>query len=790
MNDTPALAADTEDDAGEQRKGTALDLHDFGAAEQALNDAAKRLNAVWISFVLLCVYIFIATYTVTPAVLFRDAPVKLPIFNADLPLKVYFVMAPFLILCLHAYLIVLVKGLAEKIDTYEDVLNRSANTPGRITAGRNVLHSRLDSSIIIRAMTAQYRDTRSTVDVISGVIAGLTIIVLPVGLLLLTQLIFLPYQDKWLTWTHRGFVIADVLLWLLLWPFFLTSWLAITGQLLAVGLILFASIFVATFPGEWIYTMLIGHWPHVLTVKVFEGPPDPVDYIRRGGILPFSNRLILPDDPKLAEIAGASSGGVSLSMRGRSFRKAVFDRSNLTRVDFSAADLRGASLKGTKLEGAKFECTTPAKVNPSASSAGYAEYADWRRSATGWGYIEYLEYTDCTRLDGMNLSNTSLKGASLNGAQLREVNLRMASLDSASFIGADMSGADLRESSVEGANFSGATLTGASLSFARGDAVNFSNARLTAADFGDALLKAATFHSAMLQGARFAGATLTATDFTNAHMQAVDLSSAKLLAASFERAYLQDATLDRANIKGTSFESASLRGASLECVTPFRTDFADTDLLETAVNVKKCETDWYYDTSWKNSYPMDKYDLKDDRIPAGRHSGYSYDTFYTEPYSEPVRIYEYPEKLSAEDFERQLNDVVISKLPEEAKSRVGKAFERLKPGGRTKEQDEAEKSYWATWAKRSALPESHDEALAARLESIACVAEGAPYVARGLLRAGRFGQLAGMDEKSKVHRQRIVAHLKAASDGSDDKCLGAKGLREEDFPPSDATRAR
>jgi hypothetical protein len=89
MDDTSALNAEIDDENGEQRTGTPPDPHDFGAAQQALNDAARGVNAVWISFVLLCVYIFIATYTVTPAVLFRDAPVKLPIFNADLPLKIY-----------------------------------------------------------------------------------------------------------------------------------------------------------------------------------------------------------------------------------------------------------------------------------------------------------------------------------------------------------------------------------------------------------------------------------------------------------------------------------------------------------------------------------------------------------------------------------------------------------------------------------------------------------------------------------------------------------------------------
>jgi transposase len=34
---------------------------------------------------------------------------------------------------------------------------------------------------------------------------------------------------------------------------------------------------------------------------------------------------------------------------------------------------------------------------------------------------------------------------------------------------------------------------------------------------------------------------------------------------------------------------------------------------------------------------------------------------------------------------------------------------------------------------------------------------------------------------SKVYKNRIIARLKAASDGSDPNCLGARGLREKDF---------
>lgn len=285
MDEISSLNADA--DAGVRGQSAASrepDPHDFGAAETALNEAARRVNAVWLSFISLCVYIFIATFTVTPAALFRDAPVRLPIFNAELPLKVYFVMAPVLVLAMHAYLIVLTKGLSEKIEAHEDALRRSC----RFAAGRNALRARLDNSIVLRAMSAQYRDARVSVDYASRLIGYLTGFILPIALLVLTQWIFLPYQDEFMTWVHRGFVFVDlvVCIWVL-WP--KTPQLYIARRVFAAGLIVLAvaAAILAAFPGERVYGALARTGAHDITVRFFEGPPDPVDYVHKGGVLPF-----------------------------------------------------------------------------------------------------------------------------------------------------------------------------------------------------------------------------------------------------------------------------------------------------------------------------------------------------------------------------------------------------------------------------------------------------------------------------------------------------------------------
>ncbi|KRQ07634.1 hypothetical protein AOQ73_12315 [Bradyrhizobium pachyrhizi] len=751
MDKAPKLGATSEgkDIPNTKELPQEPDPYDSSAIEKAVNEAAKSVNSVWIAFISLCVYIFIATYSVTPATLFRDSTVRLPIFNADLPLKIYFLMAPVLIFAAHAYLIVLAKGLSEKIQAYEDVLRQSRSMATKIAAGRRAVRARLDNSIISAAMSARYRDTLGGVSIANGLIAGITMTVVPVALLLLTQLIFLPYQHEHVSWFHRILVLIDVAMCLwFLWP--LTAHpFVLFGRILVllfIGIAFTTSWFLAVFPGEWMYNKLEMHLPHAITDKLFEGSSDPVDYVMKGGVLPFANRLILPDDPKLAEVAGAPSNGVSLSLRGRNFRKAIFDRSNLVRVDFSAVDLEGASLRGARLEGAKFDCAGSQLVTFQGPAGSF----------------------DSTYKPEGNFVCTHLTGA----------NLDYARLDRSSFDGAELYGARLIGTTVSNANFRRALLFGAQLRGAVGRGAVFSDARLIAADLSYAQLLAADFTFASLQGARLFSSYLQVADFRGARMQGIGANSASLQGASFEQTFLHAASFSGARIEGASFREAALPNASLTCAAPFRTNFENADRHDVILSQKECGAQWY-DIAYEDSYvaPVDeKYSLPTDAVPkrAIRNS-------FTDYSSEGL----VPDLLKLENLDAKTFSVVLDRatadLPEDTKVRVAKFLERLNPGVRRPGQEDAERVFWTDWTKKSAPQESHERALAARLESIACVAEGAPYVARRLLRAGRFDHLYESKGTNEQEKRRIFERLKNASSGGDPTCLGAEGLVDDDF---------
>jgi uncharacterized protein YjbI with pentapeptide repeats len=724
------------------------DAGQFGAAEAELIEASKRVNRTWLAFLVQCVYIFIATYSITPATLFRDTAVRLPIFNADLPLKSYFIMTPILILATHAYLVVLTKGLFKKIAD----ISRLSKSIDADAVGALISHS-----IVLGTLRTKYRDTHGAVAVATRLIAVITMAILPIALLLLIQLMFLAYQSAWVTWLHRGFIVVDVALscWLI-FPLG-TSKIILAGRLFA--LVLFSAVAIlsvcfAAFPGEWIYTKLENHWPHAITVRMFEGSNDPVDYINGGGTVPFPNRLILPDDPKLAVVPGAPSDGVSLSVRGRNFRKAVFDRSNLIRVDFSAADLQGASMRAARLEGSKFECAGSAIVTFRGPNGAY----DSTFSAQG-SYV-------C--------------------ANLTETLLTYAQLDRSSFNGAELSGSDLRSASVIKTDFSAAQALGANFSGTVGQATRFSRAVLIAADFSGAQLFAAEFDDASLQGARFSRSFLQSANFRDSRMQAIDATRAILQGATLDRAFLHAARFTSASIQGASFKGAALSNASLLCATLSRNDFNRADLNQSVMTDQRCAlTDFdIVDTyDYVGGFIPDKnYRLSSDILPTPNSNDpndfqeYGFSPGYSD-YSGAGALWELLdlEHLDDKAFSTALTRA-ISDLPDDLKPRVTEALERLRPGARTSAQDSADQLFRTEWAKKSSSRESHDKAMAERLEWIACVADGAPYVALGLLRAKRFDDIYEKKEVNEEEKARIFARLRRGAHGDDKSCSGTIGL--------------
>src|SRR6266508_4477885 len=466
-----------------------VEPRDVAALEKAVNDAAGRAGSVWLSFITLAAYLIITTGSVTHKHLFLEKELKLPVFAVDLPLVGFFVAGPLLFVIVHFYSMLQLHGLAGKIAQYEVVLREAV--PHR--SDRQLMRQRLDTLVFVQVLAGARERREGIIGFLNRLMAWITVVILPLAVLLLTQIIFLPYQRELVTWLHRVIILVDlaVIWWFwgtitsgtspyaiaFLWPrasanlvellrlrrerdWFKSRvlWLLPRPPLAASVAVGAFSLLIAASPTETIY---LWPWRH-LTTLMFEGGGGPeTDHLPRG-LLGLSNHLVLPDEHFVTDDK-LKKGEVTLSLRGRNLHSAVLDRSDLTQVDFTGADLRRASLQGAKLQRARFLCIgdVPGGVRKGESLRRLGQCAlldgAWLNNAQLQGAYLNRAHLQSARLLWADLRGASLEHARLQGATLLSADLRGASLDRARLQGAFLLWADL-----EGATLWGAQLQGAS----------------------------------------------------------------------------------------------------------------------------------------------------------------------------------------------------------------------------------------------------------------------------------------------------------------------------------------
>jgi hypothetical protein len=271
----------------------AIDPKDLGELQKALNEAAGKASILWTTFITFQLYLAIAFGSVTHRDLFLETPIKLPLLNVDLSLVGFFVVAPVLLLIFHFYLFLQLLGLAITAKDYNALL--AIDVPD--VSDRQYVRRRLDVFPILRFLAGP-RDQRTGFFGFSlRLIAWITLVATPVLILLQAQVTFLPYHREWIVWLQRVAVLIDLAL---IWYFWIQlrsdddpingvlrkAWMCLGGAG-TLCLVIF-SIYLATFPGEWIKT----HLPELSSFQalLFEGDVDIVS-VRPRSV--FSNRLVL-----------------------------------------------------------------------------------------------------------------------------------------------------------------------------------------------------------------------------------------------------------------------------------------------------------------------------------------------------------------------------------------------------------------------------------------------------------------------------------------------------------------
>src|SRR5271169_5027706 len=204
----------------------AAKAEDLEALRKSIEDTAAVSGGLWLSYLFVLFYLGIAASAVTHVDLFVQNPVKLPFLNIELPLLAFFFLAPLLFVITHAYTLVNLALLADRVKQFHKELRGQLADPALASKAseiRAALARQLPSNIFVQFLGGPDEIRTGAFGWLLAAILWVTLVVAPIALLLLLQIQFLPYHSWWITWTIRIALALDLgLLWWL-WRTILAS---------------------------------------------------------------------------------------------------------------------------------------------------------------------------------------------------------------------------------------------------------------------------------------------------------------------------------------------------------------------------------------------------------------------------------------------------------------------------------------------------------------------------------------------------------------------------------------
>jgi uncharacterized protein YjbI with pentapeptide repeats len=541
-----ALAAGAAEDAGRIEK-----------MQGSVASASAEVRSALFYYGAFGLYFAITVASTTHEGLLRGSLVTMPLFGIGMPAQGFFAFVPLLLIILHMWVWLQLLILAGRLRVLNELQTQDAA-------------ARKFQSLLLNpfAVTQWFVGQPPGLFLQSLLwLAGLVVLVIaPLGLLIGTQIRFLPYHSPEITWLHRAYVMIDFLMSAYFcfrlvpsaggWP---ARWLrrapVAVGFLILLLLSGTASGVVATVPDEplesWLLRLagdtgrpcqasaagsgpgwlqscrLNGRSMLRLTYLVLEAPETPLGL--RRNILVRDADLVDAAPPKELLAQGDEGkawkeAGRGVDLRGRDLRFADLSGSDLSRADLRGADLEGAIVKNAKLLTARI------------------------------GDIPREELAEC--LPGLETDDgqkkpfcrTRMAEADLSGSDLRFVEGGKADLQSADLTGANLEGAILEHSWLAGANLEWATLP---------------EAKLRGADLRGATMFGAVAPKAELTCARLEGALLRDTK-----LEEIGLAGANLTAADLRGSSLDGASFGDQDCNPDESQSFSLHLADLTEILP------------------------------------------------------------------------------------------------------------------------------------------------------------------------------------------------------------------------------
>lgn len=500
---------------------------------EAVNRSSDTAHASWLIFLAIMTYFMIAVAGVTHRDLLLETPVSLPMLQVDIQLTQFFQFAPIVLVLLHLGLISQLTLLARKALELDHAIRLLE--PGDRRS--HPLRLELNNFFFVQAIAGPQRSP--TMGAFLHGMSWLTLVVLPVILILYIQVVFLPYHEVGITWTHRIALLVDLAALVLIGVFLFRAetsffkaffratasnplaFLVTTGLLSAIA---FFSFFIATVPGEALDRLTRAVFNPVATVTGKSAARAGAGYSMPffgassdGALFGIFRRNLYVTDTDLVVDKEQTPGEPSFSLRGRDLRYARLDRSDLHQVDLTNSDLDHASFVGADLTDAWLNCADPNAVLVEAdrrkAKCSTARNADFSRAKLRGAHLLGIDLSEATlqdaRLEGADLSYAILVGADFLNAHLEKANLTGGiKAHGVSFLLAHLEGADLSWAQLQYADLSNAQLQGAMMK----------HANLQSASLRDSDLSMASLQLAKMYGADLSGVTISAADLRSARV--------------------------------------------------------------------------------------------------------------------------------------------------------------------------------------------------------------------------------------------------------------------------------
>ena len=436
---------------------------------RAVDDAAQQLRAANFTLVSVALYLFVAGLGTSHRDLLLGRMVKLPIFDVEVSLLWFYLLAPCVLVILHFTVLSLCGTVAQRLRQLQQEMR---------DLGVHASEQRFVLSLLYPHPLVEWL-ARPPTQPISRALQILSLVLptmaMPIATLLWLESRFLPYQSWSITLLHSGYVLLDLLVIWFMWRRVFQEAMALQSApaaaapkvlqvrrpwlLAGIGLTAVIAILTTAPVGAsalWGFEAFA-----TLDVQrtVLSGDGSAETHARLATLTKDQLNARLhaieraeqnPDD--FTSVIEAPAPKTGPTLQGRSLRGAVLVGTSLVGADLTGADLTGADLRATDFRGALLEEAT---LDRARLNFAHLEGADLTNASVRGADLPYSE------LQGAIVHGTDFTGADLNGAHLQFLSfldpeprsgraLSQRPYEPPVFWGAILRGAQLQGTPIEG----------------------------------------------------------------------------------------------------------------------------------------------------------------------------------------------------------------------------------------------------------------------------------------------------------------------------------------------------